>query len=88
MRLIAPEAVVCLGATAAHALVGNAVQVGRDRGQPLDSGLAAFVTVTAHPSSILRMRDAEDRSAALSALARDLAVAAARLGGHGRGATR
>ncbi len=52
-----PEALVCLGATAAQALLGPQVRIGRDRGQPMVSELAELVTITAHPSSILRAHD-------------------------------
>lgn len=56
LEVMSPRAVVCLGATAAQALLGSAVRIGRDRGEPADSELAELVTITAHPSSILRAR--------------------------------
>jgi DNA polymerase len=72
LEMVAPEALVCLGATAAKALLGPQVRIGRDRGRPLDSDLARLVTLTAHPSSILRLRDAAEREQGLEALAADL----------------
>lgn len=72
IRVVAPDAVVCLGATAAQALLGSQVRVGRDRGRPMDSGLAEFVTLTAHPSSILRAPSDEERAAAMDAFVADL----------------
>jgi DNA polymerase len=76
LQIIRPEVLVCLGATAAKALLGPSVRVGRDHGQPLDSQLAPKVTLTAHPSSILRLRDDREREAAMETLVADLRVVA------------
>jgi uracil-DNA glycosylase family protein len=70
LRLVRPEALVLLGATAAGALAGPKVSVMRDRGRPLDLPLAPLVTVTVHPSSILRA--GEGRAEAYGAFVRDL----------------
>jgi DNA polymerase len=70
--LVKPEAMVCLGATAAQALLGSSVRIGRDRGRPMDSDLAALVMITTHPSAILRQRDDADRAAAMDAFVADL----------------
>ena len=70
-----PEAVVCLGATAAQALLGSQIRIGRDRGRPIESELAELVTVTTHPSAILRAEDAE-RDAAMDDFVADLAKVA------------
>src|SRR5438270_8568868 len=59
IEMVKPAALVCLGATAAQALLGSQVRIGRDRGRPMESDLADLVTLTAHPSSILRARDDE-----------------------------
>ena len=72
LRLVSPEVLVCLGATAAQALLGSHIRIGRDRGRPLDSELAEFVTITAHPSSILRARDDAEREQAMDAFVSDL----------------
>jgi DNA polymerase len=72
LRIVAPDALVCLGATAARALLGSGARVGRDRGQRLDSDLAPLVTLTTHPSAILRVPDAGDREAAMAAFVSDL----------------
>src|SRR5688572_18942506 len=57
-----PDLIVCLGATAAQAIISRAFRVTRDRGTFVDSPLGpAFATV--HPSSILRARDGETRRA-------------------------
>jgi uracil-DNA glycosylase family protein len=83
LELVKPAAVVLLGATAAQALLGSGVRIGRDRGKPMDSSLADLVTVTAHPSSILRAEDDEQRSAAMDQLVADLRTVAAWLARRG-----
>ena len=70
---VQPQVLVCLGATAAQALLGSQIRIGRDRGRPADSELADFVTLTAHPSSILRAREASARELAMDAFVADLA---------------
>jgi DNA polymerase len=76
IELVKPEAVVLLGATAAQALLGSGVRIGRDRGKPMDSSLAELVTITAHPSSILRAEDDEPREQAMKELIADLRTVA------------
>jgi DNA polymerase len=83
LETVKPAAVVLLGATAAQALLGSGVRVGRDRGKPMDSGLAELVTVTAHPSSILRAEDDEQRSIAMDELIADLRTVASWLSDRG-----
>ena len=72
LQVVQPEALVCLGATAAQALLGSHVRIGRDRGRPADSELAELVTVTAHPSSILRAQDDAERREAMQEFVADL----------------
>jgi uracil-DNA glycosylase family protein len=79
LRLVAPEALVLLGATAAKALLGSSFRLTRHRGELLDSDLAPIVTATIHPSAILRQRDGRAREAEREALAEDLRVVAAAL---------
>ena len=76
LRLVKPTALVLMGATAAHALLGPGVRVTRDHGRPMDSPLAPLVLVTIHPSAILRSRDRASREAAMASLVCDLRVAA------------
>jgi uracil-DNA glycosylase len=76
LRLVEPEALVCLGLTAAHALLGRDLSIGRDRGRLLESELAPAALLTAHPSAVLRERGHDERRAALAALADDLKLAA------------
>ena len=76
IEMVKPEAVVLLGATAAQALLGSGVRIGRDRGKPMDSPLAELVTLTAHPSSILRAEDDKQREQAMEELIADLRTVA------------
>ena len=71
LEVVKPEALVCLGATAAQALLGSHIRIGRDRGTPIDSELAELVTLTTHPSAILRADD-EDREEAMNMFVADL----------------
>jgi DNA polymerase len=70
---IQPQVLVCLGATAAQALLGADFRVTRSRGQPLEhTGLAPCVVVTVHPASILRIPDPAARHAERRAFVDDL----------------
>jgi DNA polymerase len=64
-----PRGARALGATAAQALLGPQIRIGRDRGTRIDSDLAKLVMVTTHPSAIRR---AEDRKAAMDAFVAEL----------------
>ena len=70
-----PRVLVCLGATAAKALLGRGFKVTQQRGRFVASPLAPHVLATVHPSSILR-GPAEDRERNLDAFVADLKVAA------------
>jgi uracil-DNA glycosylase family protein len=72
LELIRPKILVCLGATAAQALLGRGFRVTSQRGQFVDSKLAEYVLATVHPSSILRARTADERHAQLQGLIADL----------------
>jgi DNA polymerase len=87
LAVVKPRALVCLGATAGQALIGPSVRVGRDRGRPLESDLAELVTITVHPSSILRAQDDREREAAFDEFVADLSEVASWLGlaQNGRG---
>ena len=82
LDVVRPEVLVCLGATAAKALLGSKVRVTKDRGRFLESDIAPAVSVTVHPSSILRIDDDEERRAARAELVADLAKIAKRLNGR------
>jgi uracil-DNA glycosylase len=76
LAVVAPRVLVCLGATAAQALLGRDVRVTRDRGRPLESELAPLALATVHPSSILRAPDEESRRRERALFVDDLGVVA------------
>ena len=67
-----PKVIVCLGATAAQALLGRDFRVTQQRGEFVKSPLAAFVMATVHPSSILRAPDEETRREEMKRFIQDL----------------
>ena len=79
LAMVKPPALVLLGATAAQALLGSHIRIGRDRGHPIDSELADLVTITTHPSAILRAQD-DERKAAMEQFVDDLRNVARWLG--------
>jgi uracil-DNA glycosylase family protein len=81
IALVQPRVLVCLGATAAQALLGSQFRVSRDRGRFVPSSLAPHVLATVHPSSILRAADEAGRQAAFEQFVDDLRVAAGALAG-------
>jgi uracil-DNA glycosylase len=72
IALVKPRVLVCLGATAAQALLGKDFKVSRQRGTFVPSPLAPRVTATVHPSSILRATDEESRRAEMRQFVDDL----------------
>jgi uracil-DNA glycosylase len=78
LAAVEPRVLVCLGATAAQALLGRQFRVTRERGRPVESELAEHVLATIHPSAILR-GDPESREREYAAFVRDLKVTAALL---------
>ena len=76
IALVRPQVLVCLGATAAQALLGAGFRVTADRGRRIDSPLAPFVMATVHPSSLLRADDAS-RAQEIQRFIADLKLAAA-----------
>ena len=77
LELIEPAVLVCLGATAAQALLGRQFRVSVDRGRFVPSPLAPRVLATVHPSAILRAPDAETRHAEMKRFVADLRKVAA-----------
>lgn len=72
LALVKPRVIVCLGATAAQALLGAAFRVTQQRGEFVASPLAPHVAATVHPSSILRAPDEESRRKEYEQFVRDL----------------
>jgi DNA polymerase len=77
---VEPRLVVCLGATAAQAVLGSGFRVTKQRGQVMgwDAG-GRQIMATVHPSSILRAPDGQ-RDQAYEAFRADLAIATKWLG--------
>jgi DNA polymerase len=75
-----PKLVVAMGGTAARAVLGRAVTIGRERGRPMEGpdGLSEFVTV--HPSFLLRVPDEDAKAREYRAFVDDLRKVAALLG--------
>ena len=72
-----PDVVVCLGATAAQALLGRTFKVTQQRGQPItNSSYAPTVIATVHPSSILRAPDDDARHEEMRKFIDDLKIVA------------
>ena len=76
IELVAPRAIVCLGATAAQALLGRDFRVTVSRGRFVESKLAPLVLATIHPSALLRMPDEEMRRAETQHFIEDLTLVA------------
>jgi DNA polymerase len=79
IAVVRPRAILCLGATAAQALLGRAFRVTEHRGELVPSPLAPLVMATVHPSSILRAPDDATRRIELERFVQDLAALAAAL---------
>jgi uracil-DNA glycosylase len=71
LRIVNPKVLVCLGATAAQAVIGRDFRVTKQRGEMLESELARYVMATVHPSSILRLADS-DRTEGMKMFVDDL----------------
>jgi DNA polymerase len=83
IELIKPEVLVCLGATAAKALLGREFRVTEQRGQVVPSKFDIRTVATVHPSSILRLPATADRESAMERFVADLKVVAGLLNGKG-----
>jgi DNA polymerase len=79
IALVKPRILVCLGATAAQALLGRMFKVSQQRGRFVPSALAPLVTATVHPSSILRAPDEEARHMEMKRFIADLKKVAEKL---------
>jgi DNA polymerase len=79
IEVVRPQVLVCLGATAAKALLGSSFKVTKQRGEFVESELAPLATGTVHPSSILRAPDDETRRRAYQDFVEDMRVIAGAL---------
>src|ERR1044072_7085089 len=75
LRIVKPNLVVAMGATAAQAMFGPGFRVTRERGKVLSSKLAPRVLATVHPSSLLRQPDEESREREYKHFVADLRAA-------------
>lgn len=78
---VKPRALVCLGATAAQAIIGRHFKVSQQRGELVECDLAPIVTATVHPSSLLRVPPDVDRDAEIERFVSDLRRVAGYLSG-------
>jgi DNA polymerase len=76
LEVVQPEVVVCLGATAAQALLGRQFRISVDRGKFVPSPLGPRVFTTIHPSALLRMPDEDTRHAETDRFVEDLTTLA------------
>jgi len=72
IEVLKPDVIICLGATAAQALLGRQFRVTKQRGEFIPSSLAPTVMATVHPSSILRAPDDEARRVQMESFILDL----------------
>lgn len=72
LEIVKPQVLVCLGASAAQALLGKDFRVSRQRRKLIESSLAPHVIATVHPSSILRAPDDESRHSQMREFVNDL----------------
>ncbi|MDF2765855.1 MAG: phage polymerase-related protein, partial [Rhodospirillales bacterium] len=76
IELVQPKLLVAMGASAARALLGRDVTIGRTRGRVLEEG-GRRLMVTLHPASVLRQMDAKAEAAQYRMLVEDLEKAQA-----------
>ncbi len=83
VAVVKPKVLVCLGATAAQALLGRGFKVTERRGELVESDLdlgssrwSGWVVATVHPSSLLRAPDDETRRRETARFVDDLRVVA------------
>jgi uracil-DNA glycosylase len=79
IEVIQPELIVCLGATAAQALLGREFRITRQRGEILSTEWSRWTMATYHPSAVLRAPDRDVRVRMQEEFIGDLKAAAQRL---------
>lgn len=79
LRVVKPQVVVLLGATAAQGILGRDFRVTQHRGEWIESEIAPHVLATVHPSSILRAADDDSRHEEMRKFIDDLKVVAQKL---------
>jgi len=71
---VKPHVIVCLGSTAAKAVISKDFKVSVQRGAFVESSLAPFVFATLHPSALLRVQEDDEREAAFKQFVKDLSL--------------
>ena len=74
IQALKPQVIVCLGATAAKAVISKDFKVSSQRGHFVESAHAPYVFATFHPSALLRLRDDAEKEAAFKQLVKDLSL--------------
>jgi DNA polymerase len=82
IEVVQPQVFVCLGATAAKAMLGSDFRITREHGELIESDLARYTTATAHPSAILRKPERAERERAKQELIEDFEKIAELLHGN------
>ena len=86
VSVVKPRMVVCLGATAAQSMMGNAFRITKQRGEIFaQTPWAPWLMATVHPSSILRIPEDDLRRRAREEFVDDLKKAAKQLRSHAGG---
>lgn len=75
LEAIQPRVLICLGATAARAVLGKITKISEHRGELLESESGSRIVVTVHPSSILRIEGSDMRQVAMRHFIDDLRTA-------------
>jgi DNA polymerase len=84
LEVLKPPVLVCLGATAAQALLGKAFKLTERRGSPFKSDWADWTLATFHPSALLRSHDLPGGEEKYEAFVADLKLVAKQLKSHAR----
>lgn len=84
LETVGPKVIVCLGATAAQALLGSGFKVTQAHGKVQRVAGSPPVVATWHPSAILRAPTDEERHSQMRALVEDLRAAAKTAGTAGK----
>jgi uracil-DNA glycosylase len=61
LESVRPKIVICLGATAAQAVLGKPVSITKERGKFIDSSSGLLTFITIHPSAIYRQREKDQQ---------------------------
>ena len=76
LRVLQPEIIVCLGATAARSTFGKGLPILKNRGRWMSSVFSSKTLITVHPSSVLRAPDQAAKEKAYADFVADLSVVA------------